>query len=94
MQTDDLLLCACADQLHAGHLLALRHGVVERAELGRVDLEGVCAVLLLGLLLGQADGACENTVLLQDGPERMTQTVEMNLSPSHALICPGAEGGN
>ena len=57
MEPDDPLLGARADQLHRGHLLALSHGVVERGELGRVDLERVRAVLLLGLLLGQADRA-------------------------------------
>lgn len=57
VQTDDLLLGASADELVlcGALLLGVHHRVVHGREVGRVDLEVLLAVLLLGFGLGQAD---------------------------------------
>ena len=52
VQSDDLLLRPGADKLHERLLFPLGQGVVQRGELGRVDLDGFRPELSRGLAFG------------------------------------------
>ena len=55
VEPDHLLLLASADQLHHRLRLPAGHGVIQRRELGLVDLQVLLAELLLGFLLSQTN---------------------------------------